>query len=89
MSFDDFLDNAEFARREKFPFRLLSDRDHRLAVAVGAADRPDQPFARRISYLVGAGGKVLAAYDEVSPADHADEVLRDLPPAEGGSPGKL
>ena len=83
MSFDDPKLNAEFVRKENFPFRLLSDTDRTLALAVGAADSADQPMARRISYLVGPGGNVLKAYPNVTPATHADQVLADLPPPGG------
>jgi peroxiredoxin len=59
------------------PFRLLSDKDKTFAVAVGAADDTDSGYARRISYLVGADGKVEAAYPKVDPATHAKTVLAD------------
>jgi thioredoxin-dependent peroxiredoxin len=78
ISFDQPQDNARFVQEQQFPFRLLSDTDRNVAVAVGAADSPQQPVARRISYLIGPDGKVLRVYDAVKPATHADEVLRDL-----------
>jgi peroxiredoxin Q/BCP len=78
VSFDQPQDNARFVREQQFPFRLLSDSDRSVAVAVGAADVPQQPVARRISYLVGSDGKVLHVYGAVNPATHAEEVLRDL-----------
>jgi peroxiredoxin Q/BCP len=79
VSFDEPAANAEFVRQERFPFRLLSDKGRNLGVAVGAADSPEQPAARRISYLVGPDGKVLKAYASVEPAGHAAQVLGDLP----------
>jgi peroxiredoxin Q/BCP len=78
VSFDDPETNAEFVKAQGFPFRLLSDTDHRLAVSVGAAMLAIQPFARRVSYLVGPDGKVVKAYTQVAPATHAQEVLADL-----------
>jgi len=78
VSFDTPKDNAEFVSEQRFPFRLLSDRTKALAVAVGAADSPSRLWARRISYLVGGDGKVLAAYRDVDPATHAQQVLTDL-----------
>ena len=81
VSFDDPKNNAAFVEQQHFPFRLLSDRDRTLAAAVGAADGRDQPVARRISYLVGPDGKVRHAYDAVSPATHAQQVLADVAPA--------
>ncbi len=79
VSFDDPKANAAFVAAEEFPFRLLSDADHSLAVSVGAAASPAEPFARRISYLGGPDGRVLQAYGSVFPAAHAKEVLADLP----------
>jgi peroxiredoxin Q/BCP len=88
VSFDAPADNATFVRQQTFPFRLLSDRDRRLAVAVGAASDASQPVARRISYLVGADGKVVKAYGDVTPATHAQQVLGDVTSAApAASPG--
>ncbi len=78
VSFDEPKSNAEFVKKENFPFRLLSDTDRSLGVQVGAADSPSRLFARRISYLVGGDGKVLKAYDKVDPSTHASEVLADI-----------
>jgi peroxiredoxin Q/BCP len=78
VSFDQPKDNAEFAAKYHFPFRLLSDTKRTLAVEVGAADSPSRIWARRISYLIGPDGKVLKAYANVSPSTHAAEVLADL-----------
>ena len=76
VSYDTPEKNRLFAEKNALPFRLLSDRDHELAKSVGAA-RALVPFAKRISYLVGADGVVLEAYPEVDPATHASEVLED------------
>jgi peroxiredoxin Q/BCP len=78
VSFDAPKENAEFKAKYNFPFDLLSDTDHKLAVEVGAADSPHRLWARRISYLVGADGKVIRAYADVTPSKHATEVLADI-----------
>jgi peroxiredoxin Q/BCP len=78
VSFDKPEANAEFASAEGFPFPLLSDTERKLALAVGAAESAGQWYARRISYLVGADGSVLVAYESVDPASHAAEVLKDF-----------
>ncbi len=41
--------SAEFAAAEEFPFPLLSDTERKLAVAVGAADKPDQWSSLRMT----------------------------------------
>ncbi|MGC8916319.1 MAG: peroxiredoxin [Thermoanaerobaculum sp.] len=78
VSFDTPEENAAFAARHRFPFPLLSDSRRELAVKVGAADTPEQGYPRRISYLVGADGRVLKVYPQVNPERHAREVLADL-----------
>jgi len=76
VSYDTPEKNRKFAAKNALPFRLLSDRDHELAKAVGAA-RSLVPFAKRVSYLVGRDGIVLEAYPDVDPKTHAKEVLND------------
>src|SRR5262245_29713083 len=78
VSFDDPATNAAFVQAEHFPFRLLSDDTRQLAVSVGAADSPSAPVARRVSYLVGADGKVRQVFTSVNPASHAKDVLSAL-----------
>jgi len=78
VSFDPPAVNEEFRNREQFPFPLLSDSDRSLALAVGAAESPAATVPRRISYLIGADGKVRRVYDAVVPASHAGDVLGDL-----------
>jgi thioredoxin-dependent peroxiredoxin len=75
VSFDEPAANKKFAEAESLPFRLLSDKDHKLAEAVGAIDPATPTVARRISYLVGPDGKVRKAFDDVTPSTHAAEVL--------------
>ena len=81
VSFDEPAANAEFVQAEGFPFRLLSDRDRRFAMRVGAADSATAPVSRRISYLVGPDGRVLQVHESVNPKTHARDVLGGL----GGS----
>jgi peroxiredoxin Q/BCP len=57
VSFDTPADNARFAAEQRFPFRLLSDTDRRLAVQVGAADSPEASYPKRVPFWwVGTGG---------------------------------
>lgn len=77
VSYDSPATNRAFAERHHLPFLLLSDTDRTLAKAVGAAI-PLLPFPKRVSYLVGTDGTVMKAYPKVSPATHADEVLKDF-----------
>ncbi|MGQ9751547.1 MAG: peroxiredoxin [Thermoanaerobaculaceae bacterium] len=77
VSFDAPAANKKFKEKHAFAFPLLSDEARQLAVKVGAADDPKAWFPKRISYLVGADGRVLKVYPKVSPSEHAKEVLND------------
>ncbi|RLE27251.1 MAG: peroxiredoxin [Acidobacteria bacterium] len=77
VSYDTPRSNRSFAEKFSLPFLLLSDSDKALAKSVGA-DRFLIPVPKRISYLVGADGKILKAYPSVSPSSHAEDVLRDF-----------
>lgn len=78
VSFDSVEENRAFAEKFDFPFRLLCDVDRRVGVAYGAADAPEAGYAKRISYVVGEGGRILHAYPKVDPNTHLDQVLGDL-----------
>jgi peroxiredoxin Q/BCP len=84
VSYDSPEKNRAFADKNSLPFLLLSDSDHELAKAVGAA-RALLPYAKRVSYLVGPDGRVLVAYPDVDPDTHAAEVIADYRALTGGS----
>jgi peroxiredoxin Q/BCP len=77
VSYDKPETNRNWAEKNNLPFKLLSDQDKTLAKEVGAA-RSMIPLPKRISYLVGADGRVLVAYPDVKPGEHAEEVVADL-----------
>jgi peroxiredoxin Q/BCP len=70
-------DNAAFARKFNYNFPLLCDTDRKIGMAYGACDDPKAGSAKRISYLIGADGKIKKAYGAVKPAEHPAEVLAD------------
>lgn len=83
ISFDTASDNATFARKHAFPFKLLSDTSRAMGVAYGAAADASVRAAKRISYLIGPDGRVVAVYPKVAPAGHPAEVLADIAAASG------
>jgi peroxiredoxin Q/BCP len=78
VSFDPPAANASLLGGEHPPFRLLSDGQRSLGLAVGVADLPRTPAPRRVSYLVGPDGKVERVYPDISPLTHPTDVLADL-----------
>ena len=78
MSCDTPEENAAFRSKFDFPYDLLCDVDRAVSMAYGAADSADAEYPARISYLVGPDGRIKKVYGKVTPADHPDEVLKDL-----------
>ena len=77
ISFDTQEANAAFARKFNYDFPLLCDTDRKIGLAYGATDDPRATSAKRISYLIGADGRIKKAYGVVKPAEHPAEVLQD------------
>lgn len=78
MSFDGIERNAAFARKQGFPFPLLSDTDRAIGLAYGACASPTARFADRVTYVIGPDGRILQAHPRVSPGSHAAELLASL-----------
>ena len=78
VSFDDANANLAFARKYKFPFRLVPDVSREIGVSYGAADTPADEFAARIAYLIGPDGKILEAHPMVNAAKYPAEQLESL-----------
>jgi peroxiredoxin len=55
----------------------LSDENGAVSIAYGVSE-PDSARSPRKSVLIGTDGCVVASYDEVTPADHPSQVIRDL-----------
>lgn len=78
MSFDTVAENAAFAKKFHFNFPLLCDTERDIGLAYGACDSRKAATARRITYIIGPDGRILAAYSKVAPAEHPADVLRTL-----------
>ncbi len=78
VSFDTVDDNAAFAAKFKFPFRLLCDTTRSIGMAYGACVGPRDATARRISYVIGPDGTVTHVFPKVDARKHPAEVLAIL-----------
>lgn len=78
VSFDSVKDNAAFAAKYGFQYPLLCDTDRTVGLAYGAADDASARSPKRISYLIGADGRVEKAWPKVQAAQHPAEVLAGL-----------
>jgi len=75
ISKDSVESHRKFKEKYRLPFDLLSDEDGYVSqlYGAGAGETP-----KRISYLIAPDGTIVRAYEKVSPATHAQEVLKDM-----------
>ncbi len=78
VSFDTVEENAAFAAKLKFPYRLLCDTSRSIGMAYGACQTAKDSSARRISYVIGPDGIVTHAYSKIDTRTHPAEVLNVL-----------
>ncbi|HNT30205.1 MAG TPA: thioredoxin-dependent thiol peroxidase [bacterium] len=83
VSTDSVASHAKFAAEHALPFSLLADTDKRVVKAYdvwGPKTFMGKEFlgTKRISYLIDPQGRIAKVYASVKPADHADEVLKDM-----------
>ena len=75
VSFDTVGENAAFARKFNFPYRLLCDTDRSIGLAYGACASQNDEYAKRISYVIGPDGLVKHAFAKVDAKTHPRELL--------------
>lgn len=86
VSIDDVRSHAEFARKYRLPFPLLSDVGGRTAAAYGSLlNLGVVRLARRHTFIIAPDGRIAARFDEVDPARHAEEVARTLRGLQGSA----
>jgi peroxiredoxin Q/BCP len=77
ISTDSVESHKKFAENHNLPFSLLADEDAEVASLYGVK-MPAVKMARRHSFLIDPDGKIKKIYDNVTPADHPDEILNDF-----------
>ena len=73
VSRDTEQSHREFVKNHNLPFPLTADEDGKVAQSYGV--KSTLGMSERVSFLVGADGKVAKVWPKVDPAIHADEVL--------------
>ena len=76
----DEKSKAKFASKYDLNFPMLADADHEVAEKYGAWQERSMYGKKymgvaRVTYLIGADGKVVKRWDKVKPDGHAEEVL--------------
>jgi peroxiredoxin Q/BCP len=83
VSTDSIKSHAKFAAKYKLPFLLVSDEDKAIAHAYGVWGPKKfmgMKFVgmHRVTFLIGADGRIKKIWPKVKPAEHAEEVLAAL-----------
>lgn len=79
VSTDTLESHQKFANKYKLNFTLLSDVNGELGRAVGALrDGAARLTENRVTFLINPKGYVSKIYPKVTPADHAEEIIKDL-----------
>src|SRR5579883_1303602 len=84
VSADDVDAQQRFARKYALPFPLIADPERAIIDAYGVwgeRTRPDGTKAfgvRRWTFQIDKTGTIRKVYQNVSPDQHADEILRDI-----------
>jgi peroxiredoxin Q/BCP len=78
ISFDTPAENKAFADKQGYSFRLLSDESRRVGLAFKAAEKADDQYARRYTYVIGPGGVIEQAIDTKDPAGQAAALLKSV-----------
>ena len=78
--------NRAFAQSLGVDYPLLSDPTRTVASAYGVVD-PDQPFASRWTFYIGADGRIAYIDKHVRPGTHGEEIASKL--AELGVPRRF
>jgi peroxiredoxin Q/BCP len=76
VSGDSTESHQEFSAKHQLPFPLVSDGDGSLARAYGVSTTFG--MASRVTFLIGADGRVSHVWPDVDPGVHADEVLKAI-----------
>jgi peroxiredoxin Q/BCP len=79
VSVDTAQSHKDFCTKEGLNFKLLADPDAKTVAAYGSVmDYKGAKMAARNTFLIDPQGKIAKVYTAVKPAEHSDQVLKDL-----------
>ena len=78
VSLDSESDNKAFAEKFDFPYPLLCDVNHELALAYHATKGPEDEYASRITYVISEDGNILEAISQVDTNTHSGDLCSRL-----------
>src|SRR4029077_1415126 len=79
VSVDTAQSHKDFCAKEGLNFKLLADPDGKVSTEYGSVmDYKGQKLAARNTFIINPDGDVAKVYTGVKPAEHSEEVLKDL-----------
>jgi thioredoxin-dependent peroxiredoxin len=79
VSVDTAQSHKDFCAKEGLNFKLLADPDLQVSAQYASTmEYGGAKMAARNTYLINPDGKIAKVYMKVKPADHSEEVLKDL-----------
>lgn len=77
VSVDDAESHAAFCEKFSLAFELVTDKDAALGTELGIL-RPSGPRHLRVTWVLDEEGKVVLYYPDVTPENHAQQILDDI-----------
>ena len=74
VSLDNETDNKAFAEKFNFPYPLVCDVNHEIALAYKAVKGSQDEYASRISYVIDENGNILEAISQVDTKTHSGDL---------------
>jgi thioredoxin-dependent peroxiredoxin len=79
VSVDTAQSHKDFCTKEGLNFKLLADPDAKVSTEYGSVmDYKGEKLAARNTFIINPKGEIAKVYTGVKPADHSEQVLKDL-----------
>ena len=79
VSVDSAQSHKDFCTKEGLTFKLLADPDAKVSALYGSTmEYQGAKMAARNTFIINPKGEIAKVYTGVKPADHSDQVLKDL-----------
>lgn len=79
VSVDTAQSHKDFCAKEGLNFKLLADPDATVSTEYGSVmDYKGEKLAARNTFVINPQGQIAKVYTGVKPADHSEQVLKDL-----------
>lgn len=79
VSVDSAQSHKDFCTKEGLTFKLLADSDAKVSALYGSTmEYQGAKMAARNTFIINPKGEIVKVYTGVKPAEHSDQVLKDL-----------